>query len=59
MKPYTHYCIDIQLHNAPVSDFAESPTRAKFNYASEIREQQLDLMRHIEEIFQDYALEAE
>lgn len=59
MKPSIHYCIEIQLHNAPVSDFVESPTRAKFNYASEIREQVMALIRHIEEIFQDYATESE
>jgi hypothetical protein len=59
MIPGMHYCIEIQLHDAPVADFIESSTKAKFSYASEIHEQQLDLIRHIEEIFQDYALEAE
>jgi hypothetical protein len=59
IKPSTHYCIDIQLHEAPVADFIESSTKAKFIYASEIHEQQLDLMRHVEKIFQDYAPESE
>ena len=53
------YCIDIQLHEAPVTDFVESPARAKFNYASEIREQQLSLMHYVEEIFHEYVAESE
>ncbi len=52
------YHIDIQLHNTPVADFVEGSTKAKINYASEIREQQLKLMHHIEEIFQDYTPES-
>ncbi|MCK9390682.1 MAG: hypothetical protein M0Q01_03840 [Syntrophales bacterium] len=48
------YCIDIQINNAPITDFIESPTRAKFNYASEIHQQQMALIKHVEEIFQDY-----
>ena len=59
MIPGIHYCIEIQLHEAPVADFIESSTKAKFIYASEIHEQQLDLIRHIEEIFQDYVPEAD
>jgi len=58
MKPGTHYCIDIQLHDAPVADFVKSSTTAKFNYASEIRKQHLDLMKHIKDIFQDYVTES-
>ena len=52
------YRIDIKLHDAPVKDFVESSTGAKFNYAMEIRKQQLDLMHHVEEIFQGYTPKA-
>jgi hypothetical protein len=52
------YRIDIKLHDAPVKDFIISSTLAKFNYALEIRKQQMDLMHHIEEIFQSYTPES-
>lgn len=48
------YLIDIQLHDVAVKDFIESSARAKFNYALEVREQHLELMGHIEDIFRDY-----
>ena len=54
IKPSKHYSILIHLHNAPVADFVESQTLAKFNYAREIYDQQMALIRRIEEIFQDY-----
>lgn len=57
IEPYAHYCIVINLHEAPVSDFIESSALAKFNYASDFRKQQLDMIRDIEEIFQDYVPE--
>jgi len=57
IKPYTHYSVVIHLHDSPVSDFVESSALAKFNYASDIRKQQMDMIRHIEEIFQDYVSE--
>jgi hypothetical protein len=58
IKPSTHYCILVQLHASPVTDFIESSTLAKFNYAQNIRRQQMDMIRHIEEIFRDYMPEA-
>ncbi len=58
IKPRTHYCILVQLHASPVTDFIESSTLAKFNYAQNIRRQQMDMIRHIEEIFRDYMPEA-
>ena len=57
MEPSIHYSIVIHLHESPVSDFIESSALAKFNYASDVRKQQLDMIRHIEEIFQDYVPE--
>ena len=51
--------IYIHLHETPVEDFIQSSTRSKFDYALAIREQHLELMRHVEEIFQDYIPEAE
>jgi hypothetical protein len=58
IKPSSHYSILIPLHQAPVADFVESQTLAKFNYALEIREQQSALIKHVEEIFQDFVPES-
>ncbi|MFH1515436.1 MAG: hypothetical protein ABIG42_08250 [bacterium] len=58
VKSGVPYQIDIQIHDAPVSDFIKSSTMAKFNYAMEIRKQQMDLMHHVEEIFRDYTPES-
>jgi len=58
MRPGKHYCLLIHLHKAPVADFVESQTLAKFNYALEIREQQLAVIRNVEEIFRDYVPES-
>lgn len=52
------FLIEIQLHDKPVKDFVESSTSAKFNYALEIRKQQMDLMHHVEEIFKTWTPES-
>jgi len=54
MKPGMHYCIDLQLHEAPVHDFIEASARAKYNYALEIHKQELDLVGRLKEILQSY-----
>ncbi len=59
VKSRIPYCVGIQLHDAPVKDFIESSTMDKFSYASEIREQVMALIKHVEEIFQDYVPESE
>jgi hypothetical protein len=59
MEPGTHYCIDLQLHEAPAHDFIEASARAKYNYALEIHKQELDLIGHLKEILQSYVPKSE
>jgi hypothetical protein len=58
LNPRRGGLIDIQLHDAPVEQFVEASANGKWDYAMEIHKHIMDLVHHVEEIFQDYTPES-